>query len=164
MGTYSIARCLAALAAVLVVALSGCTHLSSSAFNAPWIDSKQEVAAVTEQWATAFSKGDVDALTSMYSQDAVIWGISSSSMRTDPSAIREYYARLLKTFPGTRVTVREMNIRVYGDSAVNSGLLTIHRVSHDAGSKATPTRFSMVYVRRTGRWLIVDHHSSVVAF
>jgi hypothetical protein len=98
------------------VALSGCTH-SSSAFNAPWIDSKQEVAAVTEQWATAFSKGDVDALTSMYSQDAVIWGISSSSMRTDPSAIREYYARLLKTFPGTRATVREMNIRVYGDSA-----------------------------------------------
>src|SRR5262245_350806 len=50
---------------------------------------------VAEQWAAAFSKGDLDALTSLYDDDARLWGTSSSQLRKGPRAIREYYAQLL---------------------------------------------------------------------
>ena len=145
------------IVSVLLLALSGCASWSTL----PSTDSRQELAAATEQWAAAFSKGDLAALTSMYGKDAVVWGTSSSTMRKDPPAIREYYAQLLKAFPETKVSIGEMSIRVYGDSGINSGLLTIHRASRDGGLSATPARFSMMYVRRDGKWLIVDHHSSL---
>jgi uncharacterized protein (TIGR02246 family) len=125
------------------------------------MDSRQELTGATEEWAAAFSRGDLDALGNMYGQDAVVWGTSSSTMRKDPAAIREYYAQLRKAFPETKVKITDMSIRVYGDVAVNSGVLTIQRGTRDSGLNATPARFSMMYVARGGKWLIVDHHLSL---
>ena len=120
-----------------------------------------EPPSVAEQWAAAYSKGDLDALMSLYDDDARIWGTSSSQMRKGARSIRQYYAQLLKAFPGTRVSLRETNPRVYGDAGVNSGSFTMRRVAADGKVVVTSARFTMTYVRRDGRWLIVDQHSSL---
>jgi len=120
-----------------------------------------EPPAIAEQWAAAFSKGDVDALMSLYDEDALMWGTSASKMRKGSSAIRQYYAQLLKAFPGIRVSLAETSPRVYGDAGVNSGSYTMRRVLHDGRVNVTSARFTMIYVRRDGKWLIVDHHSSL---
>jgi len=120
-----------------------------------------EPPSVAEQWAAAFSKGDLDALMSLYGEDALMWGTSASKMRKGSSAIREYYAQLLKAFPGIRVSLGETSPRRYGDAGVNSGSYTMRRVSNDGRVNVTSARFTMIYVRRGGKWLIVDHHSSL---
>jgi len=98
---------------------------------------------------------------SLYDDDARLWGTSSSQLRKGARAIRQYYAQLLKAFPGTRVSLRETNPRLYGDAGVNSGLYTMRRVAADGKVVVTSARFTMTYVRRDGRWLIVDQHSSL---
>jgi uncharacterized protein (TIGR02246 family) len=122
-----------------------------------------EPPSVAEQWAAAFSKGDLDALMSLYDDDAQLWGTSSSQMRRGTRAIRQYYAQLMKAFPGTRVALRETNPRRYGEAGVNSGLYTMRRVTSDGKVVVTSARFTMTYVWRDGKWLIVDQHSSLAA-
>jgi uncharacterized protein (TIGR02246 family) len=127
----------------------------------PRTQEKPERPAVAEQWAAAFTKGDLDALMSLYDEDALLWGTSASKMRKGSSAIREYYAQLLQAFPGIRVSLAETSPRVFGDAGVNSGSYTMHRVSRGGRINVTSARFTMVYVWRRGKWLIVDHHSSL---
>jgi uncharacterized protein (TIGR02246 family) len=121
----------------------------------------EEPPAVAEQWAAAFTKGDLDALMRLYDDDARLWGTSSSQLRKGARAIRQYYAQLLKAFPGTRISLRETNPRAYGDAGVNSGSFTMHRVAADGKVVVTSARFTITYVRRGGQWLIVDQHSSL---
>jgi uncharacterized protein (TIGR02246 family) len=120
-----------------------------------------ELPAIAEQWAAAFTRGDLDALMGLYDEDALLWGTSASQMRKGAGAIREYYAQLLKAFPGIRVSLAETSPRVFGDAGVNSGSYTMHRVSKGGRINVNSARFTMVYVRRGGKWLIVDHHSSL---
>lgn len=120
-----------------------------------------EPPAVAEQWAAAFTRGDLDALMSLYDDDARLWGTSSSQLRKGARAIRQYYAQLLKAFPRTRVALGETNPRLYGEAGVNSGSFTMRRVAADGKVVVTSARFTMTYVRRDGKWLIVDQHSSL---
>ncbi len=120
-----------------------------------------EPPAVAEQWAAAFSRGDLDALMNLYDDDAQLWGTSSSKMRKGARAIRQYYAQLLKAFPRTRITLRETSPRQYGDAGVDSGSYTMRRVAADGKVVVTSARFTMTYVQRDGKWLIVDQHSSL---
>jgi len=116
---------------------------------------------VAEQWAAAFTRGDLDALMRLYDDDARLWGTSSSQLRTGARAIRQYYAQLFEAFPGTRIALRETSARMYGDAGVNSGSYTMRRVAADGKVVVTSARFTMTYVRRGGQWLIVDQHSSL---
>ena len=166
-----------ALVLILLLAPLGCAHSPTSPTEEsppvaegrapakreapPAAVEQPEPPAIAEQWAAAFSKGDVDALMSLYDEDALMWGTSASRMRKGSSAIRQYYDQLLKAFPGIRVSLEETSPRVYGDAAVNSGSYTMRRVLHDGRVNVTSARFTMIYVRRGGKWLIVDHHSSL---
>jgi uncharacterized protein (TIGR02246 family) len=121
----------------------------------------EEPPDLAAQWAAAFSKGDLDALMRLYDDEAQLWGTSSSQLRKGARAIRQYYAQLIAAFPGTRIAVRESNPRRYGDAGVNSGSYTLRRVAANGKMAVTSARFTMTYVRRDGKWLIVDQHSSL---
>jgi uncharacterized protein (TIGR02246 family) len=176
-------RLLQAIVAALVLAASGCAQFAPApepaerppAPAAPPAAPEPEPApppvaapppvepppAVAEQWAAAFTKGDLDALMRLYDDDAQLWGTSSSQLRKGARAIRQYYAQLLKAFPGTRISLRDSNPRVYGDAGVNSGSFAMRRVAADGKVVVTSARFTITYVRRGGQWLIVDQHSSL---
>jgi uncharacterized protein (TIGR02246 family) len=173
-------RLLQAVAAAFLLASAGCAQFGApppepkeppAPVAAPVPESKPappvvaappiEPPTVAEQWAAAFTKGDLDALMSLYDDDAQMWGTSSSQIRKGARAIRQYYAQLLKAFPGTRITLRETHPRLYGDAGVNSGSYTMRRVAADGKVVVTSARFTMAYVRRDGKWLIVDQHSSL---
>ncbi len=61
------------------------------------------------------------------------------------------------------MTLGEQHVRVYGDTAVDSGTYTFW-LTRDGKIEAVPARYSLVYRNRGGKWLIVDHHSSRVPF
>jgi hypothetical protein len=50
-------------------------------------------------------------------------------------------------------------IRVYGNTAVNTGYYTFS-YTKDGETKSIPARYSFTFVKDGNEWKIVDHHSS----
>jgi uncharacterized protein (TIGR02246 family) len=122
---------------------------------------KENVAASTLDWARALGEDDPDKVLPLYSDDAVLWGTLSPKLRADRAALRDYFVSAFKVLPGLKVAFGDQLIRVYGDTAVNSGYYTFSYVK-DGETKTFPARYSFTYVKSGEHWLIVDHHSSAM--
>jgi uncharacterized protein (TIGR02246 family) len=122
---------------------------------------KEDVAAATEAWIAAMNSHDPERVVVLYDPEAVLWGTRSPTLRDNPATVREYFNILRTVPPSYKAVIGEQRIRVYGDTAINSGLYTFSE-DREGKSISRPARFSFVYRNRDGRWLIVDHHSSVV--
>jgi uncharacterized protein (TIGR02246 family) len=123
--------------------------------------SKEDVAAAASTWARALGEDDPDKVLPLYSDDAVLWGTLSPTVRTDRASLRDYFVTAFKVLPALKVAFGEQLIRVYDDTAVNTGYYTFSYVK-DGETKSLPARYSFTYVKNDERWLIVDHHSSAV--
>jgi|KBSSwiStaDraftv2_1062776.scaffolds.fasta_scaffold214771_2 uncharacterized protein (TIGR02246 family) len=122
---------------------------------------KEDVQAVTRAWAEGMSAHDAERVLALYAPDAVLWGTRSPTIRTDPAKVREYFG-ILKTVPDSyKAVLGEQHVRVYGDMAINSGSYTFSQIENGK-EVLRPARFSFVFRKNDGRWLIVDHHSSAV--
>lgn len=124
-------------------------------------DPKQDVAATASTWARALGEDDPDKVLPLYSADAVLWGTLSPRVRADRAALRDYFVTAFKVLPGLKVAFGDQLIRVYGDTAVNTGYYTFSYVK-DGETKTLPARYSFTYVKHGENWLIVDHHSSAM--
>jgi uncharacterized protein (TIGR02246 family) len=122
---------------------------------------KEDVAASTMEWGQALGQDDPDKVLPLYSEDAVLWGTLSPKLRADRPALRDYFVTAFKVLPGLKVDFGDQLIRVYGDTAVNSGYYTFTYVK-DGETKIFPARYSFTYVKNGEHWLIVDHHSSAM--
>ena len=122
---------------------------------------KEDVAAATLKWAQALGEDDPDKVLLFYSDDAVLWGTLSPTVRADRAALRDYFVTAFKVLPGLKVAFGDQLIRVYDGTAVNTGYYTFSFVK-DGETKSLPARYSFTYVKRGDDWLIVDHHSSAM--
>ncbi len=133
----------------------------SSTAPAAWASDKDDVAAATAKWAETFANDDPGPVLALYDQEAVLWGTLSPTRRDDPAAIRDYFVKAFAALPQHKVTFGDQLIRVYGNTAINTGYYTFSFVK-DGQAKTLPARYSFTYVKRDGNWMIVDHHSSAV--
>jgi uncharacterized protein (TIGR02246 family) len=124
-------------------------------------DTKEDVSAATKAWIDAMNSRDPERVVALYDADAVLWGTVSPTIRDTPAAIRDYFKGLPAFPPEFKGVLGEQRVRIYGDVAVNSGTYTFSTV-REGKPVTTPARFSFVYRNRSGRWMIVDHHSSAV--
>ena len=145
-------------AKVAIAAFTLGLALSSSASNA-LADSKADIAAATSAWAQAVA--DPEKVSSLYSDDAVLWGTAALKIRSGRTAVRDYFVGVAKAVPDVKMEFGDQLIRVYGNTAVNSGYYTFSWVK-DGEAKTLPARYSFTYVKDGERWLIVDHHSSAM--
>ncbi len=139
--------------------LLACWLFSTSAVAAA--GPKDDVAAATMTWAQALGQNDPDAIVRLYASDGVLWGTLSPTLRSDRAALREYFVGAFKVLPGLKVAFGEQLIRVYGDTAVNTGSYTFSFV-RDGEARTLPARYSFTFVKDGGSWMIVDHHSSAM--
>jgi uncharacterized protein (TIGR02246 family) len=118
------------------------------------------VEAATQQWITAFNHHDAKEIVGLYGRDAVFFGTSSPVLRDSPEKVWEYFKDI-----GTRGTstlvLGEHRVQVFGETAVNTGFY-IRKAVEDGHTIESPARFTFVYRRRGGRWVIVEHHSSAL--
>lgn len=131
--------------------------ISTSAFAGP----KEDVAAATAKWGETLAQNDPDKVVNLYAADAVLWGTLSPKVRADRAALRDYFVGAFKVLPGLKVSFGEQLIRVYGNTAVNTGYYTFSYIK-DGQQKTLPARYSFVFVKDGQNWMIVDHHSSVM--
>lgn len=121
---------------------------------------REAIAAATAAWVDAFNSRDPARLTALYDTDAVLIGTSAQKPAVGKAAIAAYFADAAKR-PTNRVALGEHTVRVYGDLAIDSGLYTFFEMRGGA-AVMTPARYSFVYRKRDGTWLIVEQHSSRV--
>jgi uncharacterized protein (TIGR02246 family) len=122
---------------------------------------KEDVAAAASNWAAALGEDEPDRVLQLYSDDAVLWGTLSPTLRSDRPALRDYFVTAFRVLPGLKVSFGDQMIRVYGGTAVNTGYYTFTYVK-DGEIKIFPARYSFTYVKNGENWLIVDHHSSAM--
>ena len=122
---------------------------------------QQDVAAAAAKWAEAFAADTPDRIVALYDREAVLWGTLSPQRRDNAEAIHDYMVNAFKALPDHKVSFGDQLIRVYGDTAINTGYYTF-TYQKDGESKSLPARYSFVYVKRNGQWMIVDHHSSAM--
>jgi uncharacterized protein (TIGR02246 family) len=125
------------------------------------VEPKEEVAAATLAWGQALGEDEPEKVLPFYSDDAVLWGTLSPTVRSNRAALQDYFVTAFKVLPGLKVTFGDQLIRVYGNTAVNTGYYTFLYVK-DGETKSLPARYSFTYVKNGERWFIVDHHSSAM--
>src|SRR6516225_5604756 len=115
---------------------------ASSAFVEP----KEAVAAATLAWGQALGEDDPEKVLPFYADDAVLWGTLSptESLRAG-RALRDYFVTTFKVLPSLKVSFGDQLIRVYGNTAVNTGYYTFSYAT-DGETKSLPARYSFTYV------------------
>ena len=99
---------------------------------------------------------DAAALDRIYADDFIGVG-PSGTVRTKKQVISDFTSGTLKF---QSITTDEVQVRVYENAAVETGLSTM--IGKDKGT-AVPrnTRFTRVWVKQQGRWRLVANHYSI---
>ena len=144
----------------LLVAASFVAFLTSCASTGGGTDpaAREQVAAAVAAWVAAYDSRDPARISAQYAPDAVFWGTGSKTVRANPADIAEYFKNAAKR-PDARAQIGEQHIRVYGDVAIATGYNTFSDM-REGKRTPNPARFSMVFHKRDGKWILVDHHSS----
>jgi len=145
-----------AVGALLIAFILLCAVVSTAGTN-----DKDEVAAATAKWAEAFGDATPDRVLALYDKEAVLWGTLSPKRRDTPELIRDYFVTAFNALPGHKVSFGDQLIRVYGKTAINTGYYTFS-FTRNGEARTLPARYSMVFINRDGKWMIVDHHSSAM--
>ena len=117
----------------------------------------EEIRKVDRERIQAQVTADSKALDRIYADDFIGVG-PSGTVRTKKDVLADFTSGSLKF---QSITTDEVQIRVYGNSAVETGLSTMK--GQDAG-KALPkeNRFTRVWIKQGGRWRLVSNHYSNV--
>jgi uncharacterized protein (TIGR02246 family) len=117
----------------------------------------EEASAIVDQWSATYSANDRDALVKLYAPDALLLGTTDQVATRGTADIREYFVALDKG--GRKNTIKDKDVIVLGPVAVVvAGFYVFAR--KEQNYEPRPSRFTMVIVKRDGRWLIAHHHSS----
>jgi hypothetical protein len=122
---------------------------------------REDVVKATGNWATVFAENNPDTILPLYAKDGVLWGTLSPTVRNDAETIKAYFIGAFKALPKATVKFGDQLIRVYGNTAVNTGYYTFSYVK-DGETKSIPARYSLTFVKDGAKCLIVDHHSSAM--
>ncbi|MGL5836349.1 MAG: SgcJ/EcaC family oxidoreductase [Waterburya sp.] len=121
--------------------------------------SDQNVETLGSNWGTALASRDVNQITALYAQEAVLLATFNDELNT-PDEIKNYFIGLTQK-PDLKVVFNTENVQVLDDNTVtNSGLYTFS-YTENGKTVEVPARYTFLYEKKDDRWMIVKHHSSV---
>src|SRR5260370_30711993 len=141
--------------------IGGVLLVLSLSMQAATAGRQEDVAAGGKKWARVFAENNPDTMLPLYGKDAVLWGTLSPTIRSDAAAVKAYFVGAFQALPKATVKFGDQLIRVYGNTAVNSGYYT-SSYPKDGETKSIQAPYSFTYVKDGNDWKIVDHHSSAV--
>ncbi|MGC7097316.1 SgcJ/EcaC family oxidoreductase [Amycolatopsis lurida] len=151
------------LAVTAAVALSACSATAATSpapSPAPAPPSEQEIAALFPAWNAALATGDPQRVADLYAPDAVLLPTVSNQVRSDRAGIVDYFTKFLQNKPSG--TINQEIVEVLDDTtAINTGVYTFE-LTQNGQPQQVQARYTYVYERIDGKWLIVNHHSSAM--
>lgn len=123
---------------------------------------EKEIAAVFDGWSAALKTGDPEVVADRYADDAVLLPTLSAEIRTDRAGIVDYMEGFLAKKPVASKVQTVINV-LDNNSAIDTGLYEFQLTDPVTGAKSTAeARYTYEYEKRDGKWLIVNHHSSLL--
>lgn len=138
-----------------------CAVFSVNIFAATHAEIKNQVNQAYYQWCAAIgkAKGNPSVVTKYYAPGAILVPtLSHKILRNKNHGLDEYFTHLT-SHENIKCTPEKNYIHIHGHTVVNSGL---YDFSYQDGNerKLIPSRFTFVYEKIGGKWMIVNHHSS----
>lgn len=148
---------LAGVAALVV----GCS--SAPAQTAPKTDEKPaaaQIQALFADWNAALATGDPEKVADRYAPNAVLLPTVSNQVRSTRAEIVDYFVKFLKSKPSG--TILDSHVAVLNaDDAIDAGTYRF-ALTQDGKPTTVDARYTFVYEKIDGKWLIVNHHSSAM--
>jgi ketosteroid isomerase-like protein len=116
---------------------------------APSSNAEQEVVKVSGEIIEALGRTDIAALDRLFADDYIItqsFGLTSKTQLMDA-----YKSGRIKY---TSASDKELSVKVYGDAAVTTGILTL-KGQNPNGDFTIYARYTGVWVKQQGRWRLV---------
>jgi uncharacterized protein (TIGR02246 family) len=116
------------------------------------------VASVEAAWSSAFAKWDLDALASLYTDDATLFG-TSPNLFVGKDDVKKYFQALpAGVFKSAVFSDQHLTV-LSKTTIITSGYVTFTK---DVNGQATPLpfRITLVLVKQGHQWKIVAHHAS----
>jgi len=145
------------IAALVLSAVSSAIAQEQSAPTRDAASAEQAVQQQDQARIRAQITADAIALRRIYADDFL--GIGPTGVVRDKAAVIADFTTHALTYQS--ITTAEVRVRVYGDTAVETGRSTM--VGQDRG-KDVPreNRFTRVWVMTDGRWQLVANHYSLM--
>lgn len=113
--------------------------------------------AFNSAWATK----NPDAVTQLFTKDAVLLATISNTPRTDHASIRDYFVGFLK--PSPVGTINSSTVKIGCNTAARLGTWTVTVTDPSTGAKTdVKARYSFLYRIEDGVWKIDHLHSSMM--
>jgi len=113
------------------------------------------VQAAIARWVEAFGRMDVEALSGLYTADALFWG-STPTLHRGPDGVKAYFAGL-PPMDGAAVYFDDVHFTAAGPDVINVAMTANFSLP---GQPTFPMRMTHTLVRDAGEWRIGVHHAS----
>jgi ketosteroid isomerase-like protein len=136
--------------AILAMAMSSLSFAQTGDKKAdPSSKAEQEVVKASKEIIEALGRTDVAELDRLFADDYILtqsFGLTSKTQLMDA-----YKSGRLKY---TSASDKDLSVRVYGNTAVTTGILTL-KGQNPNGDFTSNTRYTSVWVKQQGRWRLV---------
>jgi uncharacterized protein (TIGR02246 family) len=119
----------------------------------------KEIHETALEWAKAIESRFPETVLKLYHPEGSLWGTLSPTLRQGHAAIYEYFVKFLQ-WEDLKCEFTDGLIRLHEDYAFFSGSYVFTWTAR-AKKVVVPARFSFVYKKENGEWLIMEHHSSL---
>jgi uncharacterized protein (TIGR02246 family) len=148
---------LAGVAALVV----GCSSApAQTASNADVKPAPAQIQALFADWNAALATGDPQKVADRYAPNAVLLPTVSNKVRSTRAEIVDYFEHFLQNKPSG--TILDSHVAVLNaDDAIDAGTYRF-ALTQDGKPTTVDARYTFVYEKIDGKWLIVNHHSSAM--
>ena len=115
-----------------------------------------DLSTLFDEWNDALQTGNPKNVAALYEANAILLPTVSNKVRHNHEEIEDYFVHFLAKGPQGKID--EANVRVFSDIAINSGVYTFSFKDQSS----VQARFTFVYRWNGQRWMIVEHHSSML--
>lgn len=122
---------------------------------------KEDVQKAYQSWCAAIgtAKGNPQEVVKYYAPNAILLPTLSHKMLKNTDGGLDAYFKKLTSNPEIKCVTHELVTHLHGDVATNSGFYSFIFMK-DGKEVDLPARFTFVYKKEGGEWLIIKHHSS----
>ncbi|SDM23662.1 conserved hypothetical protein [Lentzea albidocapillata subsp. violacea] len=141
--------------------LVGCSSAPAQTVTGPAErPTTEQIRALFADWNASLATGDPQKVADRYAPNAVLLPTVSNQVRSTRAEIVDYFEHFLQNKPSG--TILDSHVAVLDDDdAIDAGTYRF-ALTKDGAPSTVDARYTFVYEKVDGKWLIVNHHSSAM--
>ena len=121
------------------------------------MDAEDNPRRAVDNWLNTLCTHNVDDIVALYAPDGILLGTVAEEIAEGRSEIRKYFEMFVQKKPCGKIT--SMLVQNFGSVKVVDGTYTFE-LQDGKDTTVVDARYTFVFQRQQGRWMIMTHHSS----